>query len=38
MCPPSHVPVLGEFKKVTTVEGEEDTALVGGKNELFLIR
>lgn len=38
MCPTNYVPVLGKFKKVSTVEGEEDTLLVGGKNELLLIR
>jgi len=37
MCPTSHLPVLGEFKKVSTVEGKENTLLVGCKNELFLI-
>jgi hypothetical protein len=37
MCPTSHVPVLGKFKKVSTVEGEEDTSLISGKNELLLI-
>jgi hypothetical protein len=38
MCPTNYVPVLGKFKKVSTVEGEEDTLFVGGKNELLLIR
>jgi hypothetical protein len=37
MRPTSHVPVFGEFKKVSTVEGEEDTLLPSGKNELFLV-
>ena len=37
MRPISHVPVLGEFEEIFTVEGEEDAALVGGKNELLLI-